>query len=151
MIIDDMFHMKDIKNIDSDGKVNGNRIYQYGDKELNFLIGLVKLQIREEQLFLIYEPMFDSYTGWLKRNKPNIDFYDYLKYTAKHNEDIILKDTIFKFAIEDGTLVDYNNKMVTEVNAILYFNNYEVFIRDAKLWVSSCTDTTKQYYYDLNC
>jgi len=147
-----MFHTKDMDVGDrvDEGSQDGVRIFEYGDEELSFLIKLVKLWISEERLFHLYEPFFSSYTTWLKRNRPNIDFYDYLQYTANNNEDIILNETTFKIAIEDGTLIDYDNKITTQINAMLYFNNYVVYIRDMKFWVVSSADASKQYFYDIN-
>jgi len=147
-----MFHTKDMDIGDrvDEGSQDGVRIFEYGDEELSFLIKLVKLWISEERLFHLYEPLFNSYTTWLKRNQPNIDFYDYLQYTANNNKDIILNETTFKIAIEDGTLIDYENKITTQINAMLYFNNYVVYIRDMKFWVTSSADASKQYFYDIN-
>lgn len=147
-----MFHTKDMDVDDrvDEGSHDGVRIFEYGDEELSFLIQLVKLWISEERLFHLYEPFFSSYATWLKRNKPNIDLYDYLQYCAENNSDIILNKTTFKIAIEEGTLVDYDNKITTQINAMLYFNNYVVYIRDMKFWVASSVDASKQYFYDIN-
>ncbi len=151
MIINDMYNTKDINfdNQEYDG-TEEHKIFEYGDEKLSFLVRLLKLWIKEESFFSIYEPVFNSYTVWLNRHTPNIDFYDYLQYTVQYNPDIFLADTTFKIDIDNGTLIDYIHKDVVEIDAMIYFNNYVLYIKGMKFWIANSLDPSKQYFYNLN-
>lgn len=82
--------------------------------------------------------------------KSDDSFIDFLHYTKKHNDSIVFKKTEFKIDFESGALVDYEIKLMAEIDAVLFVDNLILYAKGIQFWITYKDKQNLQYYYDMN-
>jgi len=146
---DDLNRIPD--NSQMDDSCTDINIYEYGDDKNNIKISVVKVwDTNEQKLLHTYEPIFSHYLKWMERHHSDESFINFLHYTKKYDDSIILNKTEFKIEIANGTIVDFGNKIVAEIDGMLAFKNMVLYLKGMQLWISDRDDPKLQYYYEMH-
>jgi hypothetical protein len=124
-------------------------IVKYGTEEKFIEISIIKTwDVSEEEILNRYEPLFDHYLRWIIRNNED-SFIKFVHFTKEHNDTIKLHPTSFTVEHKNGTLGDATIKMIAGIDAILSFNDVELFAKGNQLWISKKYETNEKYYYEI--
>lgn len=126
-------------------------IYKYGNENNYVDINVLETwQISEQQLLLIYEPIFAHYLKWSIEEKPNEkNFVEFMKFLSSNNSEILFQNAEFSIYPKKGLAIETHTNKEIELDCMILFEKTIISIKRTQLWFFEETNPIKQYYSEI--